>query len=117
VEDVEINQELARAVLERVGHQVDVAADGTEAIVAVQAKQYDLVLMDIQMPGMDGITATRHIRAMDHPSSILPIIAMTANVLPQQIAHFREVGVSDHIGKPFKWDELYATINKWRAQR
>ena len=91
VEDVEINQELARAVLERVGHQVDVAADGTEAIVAVQTKQYDLVLMDIQMPGMDGITATRHIRAMDHPSSILPIIAMTANVLPQQIAHFREV--------------------------
>jgi PAS domain S-box-containing protein len=117
VEDVEINQELARAVLERVGHQVDVAADGTEAIVAVQTKQYDLVLMDIQMPGMDGITATRHIRAMDHPSSILPIIAMTANVLPQQIAHFREVGFSDHIGKPFKWDELYATINKWRAQR
>jgi PAS domain S-box-containing protein len=117
VEDVEINQELARAVLEKVGHQVDVAADGTEAIAAVQAKQYDLILMDIQMPGMDGVTATRHIRAMDHPASRLPIIAMTANVLPQQIAHFREVGFSDHVGKPFKWNELYGTVDRWRAHQ
>ena len=98
------------------------AADGAAALnvlaeLAVHGRLPDVALMDLQMPGMDGVTATRHIRAMDHPASRLPIIAMTANVLPQQIAHFREVGFSDHVGKPFKWDELYATINRWRMQK
>jgi CheY-like chemotaxis protein/HPt (histidine-containing phosphotransfer) domain-containing protein len=113
VEDLEINQELARAVLESAGHRVDVAADGAEAVMAVQARPYDLVLMDIQMPGMDGMTATRHIRAADHPSSAIPIVAMTANVLPQQIEAFLDAGMNDHVGKPFKRPDLLEKVARW----
>jgi CheY-like chemotaxis protein/HPt (histidine-containing phosphotransfer) domain-containing protein len=115
-EDNEINQEIARAVLEAAGHEVDVVADGAQAILAVQAKAYDLVLMDIQMPNVDGIAATQHIRALQHPARDLPIIAMTANVLPQQITAFREAGMSDHIGKPFKREALYAVIRRWMPE-
>jgi PAS domain S-box-containing protein len=111
-EDLDINQELARSVLEAVGHQVDVVADGTEAIVAVQARPYDVVLMDVQMPNLDGLAATRLIRALDHPARDVPIIAMTANVLPQQVSACRQAGMTDHVGKPFKRDELYAAIDR-----
>ena len=102
VEDVEVNQDLARAVLQRMGHTVEVASDGEEAIAMVRGGDYDLVLMDVQMPVMDGVTATKLIRASDHRSAAIPIVAMTANVLPQQIAALREAGMDDHIGKPFK---------------
>ena len=84
VEDVDVNQEIARALLESAGHQVDVVSDGCEAIAAVQAHSYDVVLMDIQMPVMDGVTATKRIRLLGGAFESLPIIAMTANVLPQQ---------------------------------
>jgi PAS domain S-box-containing protein len=116
VEDITINQEIARAVLQAVGHEVDVVSDGAEAIMAVQINTYDLVLMDVQMPVMDGITATQHIRALQHPAKDLPIIAMTANVLPQQIAQFRTAGMDDHVGKPFKRDELYAAVHRWTGK-
>ena len=116
VEDVEINQELARAVLEKAGHRVDIVGDGADAILAVQTKPYDLVLMDVQMPGMDGLTATRHIRELDHAARALPIIAMTANVLPHQVAAFGEAGMNDYIGKPFKRDALYAAIERWASR-
>lgn len=113
VEDVPLNQELACAILRRGGHEVDVASNGSEAIRAVQAKEYDLVLMDVQMPGMDGLTATRHIRALEHPSASVPIIALTANVLPQQVSEFRSAGMNDHVGKPFKQQALFAAIERW----
>ena len=113
VEDVGLNQELACAILRQAGHEVDVAASGAEAIQAVQAKRYDLVLMDVQMPGMDGLTATRHIRALEHPNASVPIIALTANVLPQQVAGFRASGMNDHVGKPFKRDVLLGAIERW----
>ncbi|SEP43619.1 PAS domain S-box-containing protein [Methylobacterium sp. ap11] len=115
VEDVPINQDLARAVLEAEGHGVDVAGDGTAAIEAVRAKTYDLVLMDVQMPGMDGLTATRTIRAMPGPAGTVPIVAMTANVLPAQIETFRAAGMDGHVGKPFKRAELAAAIARHRA--
>src|SRR3712207_482777 len=105
--------EIARAVLEAVGHQVDVARDGYEAIRAVRSKDYDLVLMDIQMPGMDGITATRRIRELPGPVRNVPIIAMTANVLPEQVTEFRRAGMNDHIGKPFDRHALYGLIDRW----
>jgi len=113
VEDLEINQELARHVLESAGHTVDVASDGAEAIQAVQEFAYDLVLMDVQMPVMDGVTATERIRALDGPARKIPIIAMTANVLPEQITRFRRAGMNDHVGKPFRRDELLQTIEHW----
>ena len=113
VEDVEINQEIARAVLQGAGHSVDVVPDGLQAVMAVQAKAYDLVLMDVQMPGMDGITATRHIRALSRPARDVPIVAMTANVLPAQILAYSAAGMNDHIGKPFKRRELHAAVERW----
>ncbi|WP_313901806.1 ATP-binding protein [Methylobacterium sp. J-088] len=113
VEDVPLNQELACAILRRGGHAVDVASSGSEAIQAVQATDYDLVLMDVQMPIMDGLTATRHIRALEHPNASVPIIALTANVLPQQVSEFRAAGMNDHVGKPFKQQPLFAAIERW----
>jgi len=116
VEDNIINQEIARAVLESAGHRVDVVADGSQAVSAVQARDYDVVLMDIQMPVMDGVTATRRIRALDHPASAIPIIAMTASVLPQQVSSFFDAGMNGHVAKPFKREELNSAIARWAAQ-
>jgi signal transduction histidine kinase/FixJ family two-component response regulator len=112
-EDVAINQEIARAVIEAAGHGVDIVADGAEAVMAVQAKRYDLVLMDVQMPVMDGVQATRVIRALAPPACNVPIVAMTANVYAEQIALFKEAGMNDHIGKPFRREELAAVLERW----
>lgn len=112
-EDVELNQELARSLLEAAGHTVDVVSNGEEAIAAVQEKAYDIVLMDIQMPGTDGITATKRIRALDDPVNKVVIIAMTANVLPQQVRSFIDAGMNGHIGKPVRRDDLFRKLNEW----
>jgi CheY-like chemotaxis protein len=69
------------------------------------------------MPNVDGITATRHIRALQHPARDVPIIAMTANVLPQQISQFRAARMDDHVGKPFKCEELYTPVARWSRGR
>ena len=116
VEDVEVNQDLAKAVLQRMGHTVDIASDGEEAVEKVRDNVYDLVLMDVQMPVMDGVTATRTIRASGHRNAKIPIVAMTANVLPQQIAQLREAGMDDHVGKPFKAAGLQEVIARWARQ-
>lgn len=113
VEDSEINQLLARSVLEDAGHRVHVVSDGAAAVMAVEDGHYDLVLMDIQMPGMDGITATRLIRRLKTSSAQVPILAMTANVLPEQIASFRDVGMNGHVAKPFEQEALLAEIERW----
>ncbi|MDQ3561228.1 MAG: ATP-binding protein [Pseudomonadota bacterium] len=110
VEDLPMNQELACAVLTRAGHSVDIANDGEEAVSAVQKKRYDLVLMDIQMPRMDGITATKEIRRLPPPAGIVPILAMTANVLPQQVAETKFAGMNGHVAKPIKFAELARAI-------
>ena len=115
-EDNEINQDLARAVIEKAGHAVDVVCNGAEAILAIQGAPYDLVLMDVQMPVMDGISATRHIREMDHACREVPIIAMTANVLPSQIADLKAAGMDDHVGKPFKQAVLRDAITRWTSK-
>jgi CheY-like chemotaxis protein len=75
-----------------------------------------MVLMDIQMPVMDGIEATRHIRLLTGPVRHTPIIAMTANVYAEQIAAFRQAGMDDHVGKPFKREDLLETIERWLPQ-
>lgn len=113
VEDLEHNRDLARAILTNAGHQVDVVENGEQALAAVQAKTYDLVLMDIQMPMMDGVAATKAIRMLDAPMRNLPIIAMTANVLPQPVKGFGEAGMNDHVGKPFKKAELLQKLETW----
>jgi signal transduction histidine kinase len=111
-EDVAINQEIAAAILQRGGYEVDVVGDGSEAVKAVQERDYDLVLMDVQMPVMDGIDATHHIRALNGPVRDIPIIAMTANVYAEQVSTFKASGMNDHVGKPFRAEELYSAIDR-----
>ena len=78
----------------------------------MQAKPYDLVLIDVQMPGMGGVAATRAIRALPETRQ-LPIIAMTANVLAEQVTEFRDAGMDDHVGKPIIRKQLQATLARW----
>ena len=113
VEDNEINQDIARAVLQGSGYEVDTVGDGAAAVKAAHSKPYDVILMDIQMPVMDGMTATQRIRGSNHAARNVPIIAMTANVLPKQIEAFRAAGMDDHVGKPFKRDDLLAAVARW----
>jgi len=112
-EDVEINRELMQILLEPAGHVIDAVSNGEEAVAAVLDRPYDLVLMDIQMPGMDGMTAIRRIRALDHPAREAFIVAMTANVLPQQVRAFMKAGFNDHIGKPIRRDDLFRKMREW----
>jgi PAS domain S-box-containing protein len=111
-EDVEVNQEVARAILEAAGHYVDVVGNGRDAVGRIETDVYDLVLMDIQMPKLDGIDATKQIRALPTPNSAVPIIALTANVLPQQIASFKAAGMQDHVCKPFKRADLLDAVDR-----
>ncbi len=113
-EDNAINQDIARAVLEAAGHRVDVVEDGEAAVTAVIAKAYDLVLMDVQMPVMDGLAATRRIRALETDRRNIPILAMTANVMPLHLAACRDAGMDDHVGKPFKRDALLSAVARCR---
>ncbi|MFN3946383.1 MAG: ATP-binding protein [Allosphingosinicella sp.] len=109
-EDLPMNQELAKAMLGRAGHEVEIAADGEAAVEAVRRSRFDLVLMDIQMPRMDGITATRLIRQLPGEAGQVPIVAMTANVLPRQVAEFLAAGMNGHVAKPVRQRELHAAV-------
>jgi len=110
-EDSIPNQQVAKAILERLGHSVDVAANGSEALQAVQHITYDLVLMDMQMPEMDGLEATRRIRALDLPAARVPIIAMTANALPRDVELCIEAGMNDFVAKPVNRARLISAID------
>ncbi|TXN71897.1 PAS domain S-box protein [Methylobacterium sp. WL6] len=111
-DDVALNRELAHEILTRAGHLVDLVEDGAAAVSAVRAKPYDLVLMDVQMPVLDGIAATRRIRASEGAGSRMPIVAMTANVLPEQVESFLTAGMDAHVGKPFRVDQLLDVIDR-----
>jgi CheY-like chemotaxis protein len=96
--------------------EIDTAEDGAVALEAFQRGAYDLVLMDVQMPVMDGLTATRRIRALPCPAAAAtPIIAMTANVLPDQVAKCVEAGMDGHLGKPMNPGELLNAIAYWTS--
>ena len=110
VEDLEHNRDLAGTILRNFGHTVDTAENGAEAVEKVRSVSYDLVLMDIQMPVMDGLTAAQKIRELDHPARDVPIIAVTANVLPHQVKMFGEAGMNGHAAKPFKKAELLEKV-------
>jgi len=91
---------------------VTIANDGVEAVEAIRANRFDLVLMDIQMPRMDGVTATRCIRQLGGAANTIPIIAMTANALPEQVRAFLEAGMDDHVAKPYKQQDLQDAIHR-----
>jgi PAS domain S-box-containing protein len=117
VEDNAVNRELITTLLSPFEIEIEVACDGAEAVEAA-GRGYDVILMDMQMPVMDGLTATRRIRALpDRAVARTPIIAMTANVLPEQVARCREAGMDDHIGKPINLAQLLATLDRWTAPR
>jgi signal transduction histidine kinase len=109
-EDNGVNQILIKAMLDHLGHFSDVVADGFEAVRQVQAGAYDLVLMDIQMPGMDGEAATRAIRALPGTVSRIPIVAMTANAMVEERAAYLAAGMNDHVAKPLELTRLAAVI-------
>ena len=111
-EDNTVNQMVARRMLEKAGHRVDVAANGLEAVRAVEAAPYDLVLMDCQMPEMDGYEATRKIRRGRRQPRI-PIIAMTANAMPGDREQRLEVGMDDYLAKPVRAEALAAMLDLW----
>jgi len=116
VEDNELNQEVAKAMLEALGLVVDVAENGEVALARVQAASYDLVFMDMQMPVMDGLAATRAIRRLPGTGAV-PIVAMTANVLQQDRERCFEAGMNDYLAKPIEPAKLTAALQRWIKPR
>jgi signal transduction histidine kinase len=114
-DDNEANRELVGTILRAAGHQVELAVNGAEAAALAARGGYDLVLMDVQMPVQDGISATRAIRGLDGPAAGVPIIALSANVLAQQIQAYRACGMNDHIAKPIATGELLGKVARWGA--
>ncbi|NWH04852.1 response regulator [Desulfobacter latus] len=112
VEDNEINQQVAMEILAAAGVTVTLATNGQKAVDAVQTNHFDAVLMDLQMPVMDGYTATRTIR-QDPQFKDLPIIAMTAHAMAEDPEKSRHAGMNDHITKPINTEELYAVLAEW----
>jgi CheY-like chemotaxis protein len=110
-EDNPVNQQVATAMLVKRGHQVDVVDNGRAAVEAIQARAYDVVLMDIQMPEMDGFTATQRIRALPQGRS-LPIVALTAHALSGERERCLAQGMSGYLAKPFKAHDLFSAVEE-----
>jgi len=116
-EDHPVNQEIVRETLEDAGHDVVIVNDGREAVAVVADRPFDLVLMDIHMPEMDGPTATRAIRALAGPASQTPIVALTADAMVGDRERFLASGMNGYVSKPFKRTELFAAVARHAARR
>jgi signal transduction histidine kinase/DNA-binding NarL/FixJ family response regulator/HPt (histidine-containing phosphotransfer) domain-containing protein len=112
VEDNEINQQVAKEILENAGFVVDIAEDGKQAVTAVEKIPFDLVLMDIQMPVMDGYEATQTIRKNPQFKD-LPILAMSASAMTQDLEESLSVGMNGHVAKPIEMQQLFSALLKW----
>ena len=111
-EDTPVNQLIIRGFLEREGHEVTVVSDGYEAIEALRKARFDAVLMDVQMPRLDGVSATRAIRSLGGAMAQVPIIALTANAMAGDRERFLETGMNDYVSKPIDRRELAAAVQR-----
>jgi two-component system sensor histidine kinase/response regulator len=111
-EDNEMNQEVVMGLIEDFGFHINIANNGEEAVNLVKKNVYDIILMDMQMPVMDGISATIEIRK-NLKNNYLPILAMTANAMQQDREKCANAGMNDHIAKPIDPDELFNKLLKW----
>ena len=116
VEDNELNREIATAIMEEIGLDVDCVEDGTDAVnimSSAEGRKYDLIFMDIQMPKMDGYTATREIRTLSsNKKANIPIVAMTANAFEEDRQKAFKAGMNAHIAKPIDVNILMGTLDK-----
>ena len=110
VDDVAMNRDIAASFLRAVGHDVTMVADGAAAVAMAADSDFDMVLMDVRMPGMDGLEATRRIRALAGPRGKIPIVALTAQAFAEQIAACRDAGMTGHLAKPFTQAALLAVV-------
>jgi signal transduction histidine kinase/CheY-like chemotaxis protein len=117
VEDNHINQRVAARMLKNIGHDVDLAADGFEAVAQAQARAYDVILMDMQMPRMDGLEATRIIRALPGTAAQVPIVAMTANAFTSDRDACFAAGMDDFVAKPVTRDKLFNVLEHWGSNK
>ncbi|MDR6769494.1 response regulator [Azospirillum sp. BE72] len=113
VEDSPLNQMLVTAILAQAGHRADTANNGLEAVMAAQAGGYDLILMDLSMPEMDGLTATRLLRDLPGPAGRVPVVAMTADTEEADRVRCQDAGMNDHVAKPVDRALLLETVEKW----
>lgn len=116
VDDHPINLEIAATLMSMAGYEVDQADSAVQAIDRARRTAYDLILMDMHMPEMDGLEATRAIRALPKPFGAAPIIAMSADALPTQVERCYAAGMVDHIPKPVQREALYAKVERWRRK-
>lgn len=113
-DDNQVNSRIAMIMLEKAGHRIDTVPDGGAALDAITQKTYDLILMDVQMPGMDGLEATRRIRqSASGDAPLLPIIAVTANAMKGDDQRCLEAGMNDYITKPIDRARLLSKVNQW----
>jgi len=116
-EDNPVNQKVACSILRKAGHVVTVAEDGAKAVEALKAGEFDLILMDCQMPEMDGFAATQAIRNLPPPWRDVPIIALTANALADDREHATRAGMNDYVAKPVRPQTLLETVDRWNGRR
>lgn len=117
VDDYIVNQELTKEMLEMMKCEVDVAEDGNEALSLYKEATYDLIFMDVQMPGMDGYDVTRQIRMLEGSAKHTPIIAVTANALVGDREKCLEAGMDDYISKPIKGSDLEMMLEKYVSKQ
>ena len=112
-EDNRINQMLVRSMLQKYGHNVQIADNGRQALEFLKNEEFDIILMDIQMPEMDGEEATVAIRDLPPPKNAIPILALTADIMPEHRARYLGAGVNDMVAKPIDWEVLSKLINDY----
>lgn len=116
VDDLRINRDLGAGLLASAGHRVDCVDDGTAALAAVTTEDYQVILMDVQMPKMDGMEATARIRSLPEPKCHVPIIAMTAYATKSDVQSCLTVGMNDHLAKPIDKQRLLDMVDRWAWQ-